>query len=232
MKQASLVASFAIRELWMTFRLVVVLGAFIGGAALAGLVPAVPAVALERIALALGVAAAVTCAVVASTIATERAAGRTGWLVTRSVTRGTYLVGWFVAFAAIALVGVAGAGLLGWTASAGLASGPAPTTLAVILGAVVATVAAAIALGLGIGALLPALPAAIVAAVACAALGVVSMAGISGAVVWPSAAFRLIADLAGAGTGSGDPIRAAGIGLLATAAFLVGARAAMERADL
>ncbi len=120
MSQAATVTRLALREMWITFRLLFVLAAFIGAGAVVALLPAMPSVALERLALGFGIATAVTSAVAAWSVADERTSGRAGWLVARSVSRATYLRGWFVAFAAVALVGIGAGAILGWLAAASL----------------------------------------------------------------------------------------------------------------
>jgi hypothetical protein len=229
---AGLVAWLAVRELWMTFRLVVVLAAFVGASAIVVLVPAAPAVTLDRMALGLAVATVITSSVAAWTLAAERTTGRSGWLITRSVSRGTYLFGWFLGLSLVAMAGVIGAGLLGWLATISFTSRLDPLTFSATVAAFAATAAAAIALGLAIGAALRALPAAIAAAAACTAVGVAILAASGGSASWPGTAYLLLRDIVGSGAHPAEAVRAAGVGLLLTAALLVVARATMERAEL
>jgi hypothetical protein len=232
MTQMLLMARVAVRELWMTFRLLVVLVAFVGGSAVVVLLPASPAVILDRLALSLGAATVVVSAIAAWTMATERAAGRAGWLVTRSVPRGTYLIGWLLGIGLITVIGVAGSALLGWLTSLGLAAAVDALAYATSVLAVATTAMAAAALGLAVGALLPATPAAIVAGAVCAISGVLILLASAGSSAVPGAAYLLFSRLAEPGSVLPDAIRAAGFGLVQTAVLFVIARAAMERAEL
>jgi hypothetical protein len=232
MTQVLLVARVAVRELWMTFRLLVVLVAFVGASAVVVLLPAAPAVTLDRLALGLGAATVAASSVAAWTMATERAAGRAGWLVTRSVSRGTYLAGWLVGIGVITTLGVAGSAVLGWLTTLGLAIRIDAAAYATAVIAVATTATAAVALGLAVGALLPPAAAAGVSAAACAVSGVVILLASGGSTAVPGAAYLLFSRLAAPGSVLPDAVRAAGVGLVQTAVLFVIARAAMERAEL
>ena len=232
MSQAGIVAWLALRELWMTFRLLAVLIVHVGAGAVVGLLPAPRSVALERLAIGLAVAAVVTAAIAAWSMADERRHGRAGWLVTRSVARGTYLAGWYAALALVAAIGTAAAGVLGWLAIGGAARGTDPFAFPVTMVAVVFTSAAGAALGLLCGSLLRP-PAAIVAAVAtCFALGALAWFAAESARWLPGGAHLLLARLTGPEPVLGDALRASGIGLALSSALLVAARATLERSDL
>lgn len=232
MTQVLLVARVAVRELWMTFRLLVVLVAFVGASAVVVLLPAAPAVTLDRLALGLGAATVAASSVAAWTMATERAAGRAGWLVTRSVSRGTYLAGWLLGIGVITTLGVAGSAVLGWLTTLGLAIRIDAAAYATAVIAVATTATAAVALGLAVGALLPPAAAAGVSAAACAVSGVVILLASGGSTAVPGAAYLLFSRLAAPGSVLPDAVRAAGVGLVQTAVLFVIARAAMERAEL
>jgi hypothetical protein len=232
MTAAQLVARVAVREMWMTFRLLLVLIVFVGGSAVVVLLPAPPSVTLDRMAIGLGIATVVVAAVAAWSIAAERETGRAGWLVTRSISRGMYVVGWALGLVVIGAAGVVGAAALGWLTLTGFAIDlDAAAYLAVVL-AVVTSVAAAITLGLAVGALLPRMPAAALAAVLCAGAGLLVVVASGGSSSVPGAAYLLFSRLVGAEAVVPDALRAAGVGLLQTAILLVIARAAMERAEL
>jgi hypothetical protein len=230
--QALLVARVALRELWMTFRLLVLLVAFAGGSAVVVLLPTSPAVTLDRVALGLGVATVVASAVAAWTLAHERAAGRAGWLITRSVSRAMYLGGWLLGITIIAVGGIAASALLGWLITRGMAIELDPAAYWVAVVAVATTAAAAITLGLAVGALLAPVPAALVAATACAASGAAILLASGGSTSVPGAGYLLLSRLASPGEVLPDALRAAGFGLIQTAVLFVVARAAMERAEL
>jgi hypothetical protein len=230
--QAGTVAWLALRELWMSFRLLVVLVAHVGAGAVVGLLPAAPAETLARLAAGLGLAAAVTAAITAWTMADERLSGRTGWLVTRAVSRGTYLAGWFGALALVTMVGVAAAGVLGWLALGGGGHRVDPSAFVATMVAVAATSAAAAALGILCGCLLRA-PAAVLAAVAaCVVAGGAAWLATASAPWLPGGAVLLLSSMAGPEPAFPDALRAAGIGLALSSALLITARVALERADL
>jgi hypothetical protein len=227
--QAGLVARLAWRELWITFRMLLLLVAFVGVGALVVLLPASPAAMLERAAIGLGAATIVAAAVTAWSVADERVSGRTGWLVTRSVSRGTYVLGWFEALMAISLVGLAAAGSLGWMAVASGLAQPGPAELAAGLAAVAAGVAAAIALGLLVAALARPPLAAILAAVGCVAAGAAAL-GIPGA--GSLVPVTVLAQVAAPGSVLDDALRSAGLALVVCALLLALARVAIERVEL
>ena len=232
MSQASTVAWLALRELWMSFRLLVVLVVHVGAGAVVGLLPAPAETTLGRLAFGLGLATLVTAAGAAWSMADERLAGRAGWLVTRSVSRGTYLAGWFTALALVAAGGVAAAGVLGRLAIGNLALADDPAAFPATMGAVAATTAAATALGLLCGSLLRARGAVAIAVAACLATGAVAWLASESAPWLPGGAHLLLTRLADGGPILPDALRAAGIGLALSAALLVAARVALERTEL
>ena len=225
-----MVTRLAVRELWITFRLVVMLVAFVAVGATVALLPAALPVTMQRFAAGLGAATLLVGATAAWSIADERAHGRAGWLVTRSVSRGTLLGGWFVAITAIALVGLAAAAILGWLAASGVSLRLEPMAFAALLGAVAATIVTAVALGLLSGTVFgPRL-----AAVASIAVSVVLVAAawlLPGGLV-PGAAFLELAALSEGPVAIAAEWRSAGVSLLAAAILLGLARLALSRAEL
>lgn len=228
MTPALVVARLAARELWITFRLLGLLSVYVVSGALVALVPAPPEIVLERLAIGLGAAAIVGAGVAAEALATERVLGRAGWLVTRSVSRGTLLVGWFMALASLSLVGLAAASLLGWLAI----SAPFPLVgldayIASIAG-VAALALAGLAMGLVAGAILPPMPATL------AAVGVAVALGIAGTITLPPDALpvTVLADLASVDRPMAVTLRGGGIALAAAAASIVVARVALRRVEL
>ena len=232
MSQAGTVSRLAIRELWITFRLLLILAAFVGAGAVVALLPAGPSVSLERLAIGLGVATTITAATAAWSLAEERSSGRTGWLTARSVSRGTYVAGWLAALAVVALGGFTGGAVLGWVATAAV-----PTTIeagefAGVAIAIYCAVVAAIGLGLLAGAMAPPWTAAGVATLASVAVGLIGLLVPSLVGITPVAAYAALPQLARPGPVLADAMRAAGIGLSLAAVLLVAARLAMERAEL
>lgn len=231
MTQAVIVAGVVLRELWVTFRLVVLLAVFIGGSALAALLPAGSAVLLDRLTATLALATTITAALAAWTVAADRGAGRVGWLVSRSVTRRGYLAGLFCGLALIGMAGAAAAVVLGWLAALSLAVPPStPVMLAALAAAMVSTLAA-VAVGLAVGLLLRPFPAAIVAAMVVGVCWTAIATGgslLSGGSWSVPAVDRLLASP----TALQDALRFAGAGLLTTAVVLTVAIVAIDRADL
>ena len=232
MSQASTVARLATRELWMTFRLLLVLIVSVGAGAVIGLLPARLPETMARLAAGLGLAIAVAAAVAAWSLAEERVSGRAGWLVTRSVPRSTYLAGWYVALVLVPAIGLAVGALLGWLAiPAGATSAPLDEYLAVIL-AVATTLAAAVAVGLLAGAIVRPRAAMFVTLLACAGAAAITVVAQDPATWLPGGALLLLARVAGSDPVTADALRVAGIGLALTAFVLVASRLALERTDL
>jgi ABC-type transport system involved in multi-copper enzyme maturation permease subunit len=230
--QATVVTRLAVRELWITFRLLALLAGFIGVGAVVALLPAPLPTVLERLALGLGAASILAAALAAWSFGDERARGRAAWLVTRSVSRGTLLGGWFAALAGLALVGTAVAGLIGWLAASAVSLRLDVGTFAAPLVGVGATVLAAIALGLLVGTVLRG-PLAIGVAVAIGVgLGALAWLVPGAGELVPGAA---LVDLAAVREGAAAPVaglRAAGAALVATAQLLAVGRLLLERAEL
>lgn len=232
MTQAGVVARLALRELWMSFRLFVVVAAFVAAGTFVALAPVPLPATVGRLAAGLGVATLVAAAAAAWSMADERRSGRAGWLVTRSVPRATLLVGWFVALGGVALAGLAAAGALGWLAASSVTLGLEPAGFAATAMAVGAAVLAAIGTGLLAGTLLPAPPAVVVVVALGLAAAALAWLGPFEPSLVPGGAYVELAALREPGGSAAAGLRAAGVGL-ATAAITLGlARAAMERAEL
>jgi ABC-type transport system involved in multi-copper enzyme maturation permease subunit len=230
--QAGVVTRLAVRELWITFRLMMLLVAFVGAGAAVALLPAALPITMQRLAIGLGAATVLVAVIAAWSLADERRQGRAGWLVARSVSRGTLLGGWFVALSSVSLAGLAAAAVLGWLAASGVSLRLDPSAFAVLLGAVASTVVAAAALGLLAGAsfrpLLAALVAALLCGVAVAAAWLLPQAG--GLV--PGSAFLELAALIEGPISVADAWRSAGAALIAAGLLLVLGRVALGRAEL
>lgn len=232
MSQAGVVIRLAVRELWITFRLLVMLVAFIGVGATVALLPAPLSVTMGRLAGGLAGATLLAAAVAAWSIADERVRGRAGWLVSRSVSRGIYLRGWFVAMTEVTVVGVIGAAVLGWLAATGVALRLAPQGYIALAVAVAATALAAVAIGLLAGTLLRPRQAAVAAVVTSALVGVAAWLAPGAELLLPGGAFVALAGLTEATVSQGPVWRMTGIALLAAGVLLVLARAALDRAEL
>lgn len=229
MSQAGVVTRLAVRELWISFRLLSLLAAHVGVGAIVALLPTPAATAtLMRLAVGLGAALVVGCVVAADAISTERALGRAGWLVTRSISRATLLLGWFVALAGVTLLGLGAAGILGWLAASSPVAPVEPAAYGAVLAGVAAMTLAALAVGLLLGTMLRRYLATI------AALVVGGLAVGAALFLAPSSLVPLVAlaDLATLERPIGDGIRGAGIFLAVAGAAMVAARVALGRVDL
>lgn len=232
MSQATVVTHLAMRELWITFRLLALLAGFIAVGVVVALLPGPLSTVMERLALGLGAATILAGVMAAWSFSDERARGRAAWLVTRSVSRGTLLGGWFAALAGLALAGTAVAGLLGWLTASGVSLRLDGWAFAAALVGVAATILVAIALGLLFGTVMRG-PMAIGLTVAAAvSLGLLAWLVPGAGDLVPGAA---MVDLAALREGIATPVaalRTAGAALTATALLLVIARLVLERAEL
>jgi ABC-type transport system involved in multi-copper enzyme maturation permease subunit len=226
--QAGVVARLAVRELWISFRLLALLAAYVGVGAIVALLPAPAPTMFGRLAIGLGIAIVVGAAVAADALGTERALGRAAWLVTRSISRSTLLIGWFVALAAVSLVGIGATAILAWLAVATPLPPAAAAGYVTVMTGVAATGLAGLAVGLLLGSILRPRPA------AGAAVGAVGILLGSGALLLPGGVLPVdaLAEFVSLDRPVGIGLRGAGIGLAATAAGLAAARVALGRVDL
>lgn len=232
MSQAAVVTRLAVHELWITFRLLALLAVFLGVGTGVALLPAPLATVMERLALGLGAAAIVAAAVAAWSFAEERAHGRAAWLVTRSVSRGTLLAGWFAALLAICLAGTVVAGLLGWLTASAVSPRLDAGAFAIQLVGVAATVAVAVALGLLAGSVFRGSMATAAAVAVGAGLGAVAWLVPAVGELSPGAAMVDLAALRDGAAPQLGALRPAGAALVATALVLATARLVLDRAEL
>ncbi|MGI8999095.1 MAG: hypothetical protein ACR2GO_05245 [Candidatus Limnocylindria bacterium] len=228
MSQVAVVIRLALRELWISFRLLFLLAAYVAAGTVVALLPAPVTTTLVRLAIGLAAAGIAGAAVAAWSMSRERTLGRAGWLTTHSVPRATIVLGWFVPLALVSALGLLAAGVLGWLAIVTLFERPD----GLVFGATVASVAtftlALIAIGLLLGAILGPSPAAAATAVICVLLVAVPWMIVPRVAVPIEALARLVelpAPLSVAVQGAGASLAAAGV-------LLVGARFALERVDL
>jgi hypothetical protein len=222
------VTRLAVRELWISFRLLALLAVYVGAGTVVALLPAPVAVTLERLALGLAASMVVGAAIAAGALSTERALGRAGWLVTRSISRSTLVVGWFIALGGTSLVGLAAAGILGWLAVSGPLSPVDPAAFAAVLIGAGAMSLAGVAMGLALGAVLRPLLAMLVAL----ALGAATVAAFHLLVPGFVLPVTALADLATVDRPVAIGVTGAGACLMAAAAALVLARIGLGRMDL
>lgn len=236
------VTGLALRELWISFRLLLMVGLlFLAALPTALLSIAAPdplAAATARIqpfAIGLSAGLALAAGVAAGTLAAERRRGTAGWLVSRAVPRSTIVVGWFAAFAVVLILGMAPSAGLAWLALGPLAEAVDPMAYLVSISAVAGVGLAALALGLLLGSLLDVLPAMLVSTAITGAVLVpaaaIAFPALAGAPA-PGAPLAVLADLADAARPISDSVRAGGVALAGGAALLLLASAVMSRADL
>lgn len=232
-------AGLALRELWISFRLLVVVGVLL----LAGLpvallphsvapaLPDAPPDPLTWFALALSAALALIAGVAAATLASERRRGVAGWMAVRAVPRQTIVLAWFAAFGLLLALGLVPSGLVAWFALETVLPGGAWPLVAATL-AVGCTGLASLAVGLLAGSLLPAWPAAVLSALTVAGLLLAATTGRLDAWGLPAGGLEVMATLDTAARPVADALRAAGAALGAAAVVLVLAVVAFERAEL
>ncbi len=244
MRRFGTVTGLALRELWISYRLLLAVGVLI----LAGL-PSVmlphttPALAptplespLQWFAIGLALALAAVGGMAAAALSVERRRGSAGWLVIRAVPRPVILLGWFAAFVLLLALGIAPAATLVWLTVAAPASdvGDAWPFVAPVIGAWAAG-AAAVAIGLLCGALLKPWPAGLVTLLVTGGVLLVSVLvgvpALSEAPA-PAAGLAILGDLPNQARPVADALRASGSALVVAAAALILAIAALGRADL
>lgn len=228
MSQVGVVARLALREMWISFRLLLLLAAYVGAGAAVALLPAPPSAVLVRLAIAVGVAMVAGTSIAGWSLSRERALGRAAWLATRSIPRGTILVGWFIALTLISILGVIAVGVLGWMAASAHGGRMDPLAFGVTFVAIGCAAMGLLALGLLFGTLLRPTTAALVAAVAgVALLGAPWLAA-------PRIAIPIeaLAELPRLASPVSIAIQGAGAGLALAAFMLLAARVAIDRADL
>ena len=228
MSQTGVVTRLALRELWISFRLLLLLAAYVGAGAVVALLPAAPSTVLLR--LAIGVAAAMVAgaAIAGWSLSRERSLGRAAWLATRSIPRGTILVGWFAALTLVSMLGIAAAGVLGWLAASAPGGRLDPLAFGLSFAAIACGALGMLALGLLVGTLLRPFAAAAVAAVAG-----ISLAGAAW-VADPRVAspLELLTQLPQLPSPISVALQGAGAALVVAALLLFLARVAIDRIDL
>jgi hypothetical protein len=237
------IAGLVLRELWISFRLLVVVAALLVAALPTALLPVGPLqvagtawIPLQLFAMGLAAALALVAGLAAAALAVERRRGTIGWLVSRAVPRPIILLAWFSAFAFVITVALIPSAVLAWFTQGEASQGSGgPTAFVAPIVATWAAGIAAVAVGLLLGSRLPAMPAAIVTILLVvtvlmpAAFGV--MPGLA-APPAPGAGLAILGDLETAARPIADSLRSAGASLTAAAVALAVGFAALSGADL
>jgi len=222
----------AVRELWISFRLITIIALFLLAGALVALLPGLgqrqPA---SWYAIGLTVASAAAGGLTAAILSVERRRGTAAWLASRAVPRVTLLVGWFIAVLAAAVAGFIPGSALAWFTIMPASPALDPQRFAVGLLAAGSGSLACLALGMLTCALLPPARATLLTLLVCAAAAAGSLAVPDARSLTPATGYFLLAEVP-TGWPLGRALQAIGIGLATTALLLAAAGLALERADL
>jgi hypothetical protein len=239
MRRVLTLTGMALHELWISFRLIPLIGVPVVGGMLVTAVP--PEFAGETAvggasfwyAVAAGMAICVASGLAALTMAEERRRGTAAWMAVRAVPRSSVLFSWFLAFAVLLCLGLALGSVGAWLAAIGRAeTSPDPVPFAAAVGATSGTALAAVAAGLLIGTGLPTMPATLLAVAVSTPLVVAGFLVPPSALPLPIGGLGLLTHLDSAVRPVAGALQAAGAALAAAAVLLVVAGAALERSDL
>jgi hypothetical protein len=229
----------ALRELWISFRLIPVVGLPI----LAGMaVIAMPAELGGASAIAgagfwfavgAGASICVAASLAASTLAHERRRGTVAWMAVRAVPRSAVLVSWFVGFGLLLVGGIVVGSVGAWLAAISRAEAPIdPIPFMAAVAALACTALVTLAAALCAGTILGRGVAAILVLLASGAFVAATILGPPEGWLLPTTGIGLLADLGSAARPIGDALRSGGTALAGAAVLLLLAAAVLERADL
>ncbi|MGZ6256355.1 MAG: hypothetical protein ACXWMB_05005 [Candidatus Limnocylindria bacterium] len=239
MRRFRTLTRMALYELWISFRLIPIVGLPVVGGMLISAIP--PEYAGETAVGGAGfwfavVSAGTICiasALAALTMAHERRRGTVAWMSARAVPRAAILFSWFLAFALLLILGLAIGSVGAWLAAIGRAeTTPDAIPFAAAAGAAAATALAGVAGGLLIGAILPALPATLLAIALTAPLLVAPFLLPLNQLPLPLGALGLLTNLDAAARPVSGSLQSAGAALACASVLLVLAAAGLERSDL
>jgi len=223
----------AVRELWISFRLLLLLTLPIAAGLLTVLLASDPDLTQPTLAWGLAGAATVAAGVAAAAWASERRRGTAAWLSLRAVPRASILIGWFAGLALPLLVGTAAGGLLVWMATAVAPSPPLDgLSYASLVGAAAVAALQALAIGVVYGSFLRPTPSVILAMIASGALlGAGLLVGQEPPLV-PTAGLGLLAQAPDLLRPLADGLQALGLGLTLTGLLLGAALLIFDHVDL
>lgn len=223
-----------LRELWMSFGLLLILVVLLGSALVLLLVSASAPELSSSAAYAAALAAAtiVTAAVAAHSAATERRDGSAAWLAVRAVPRSALLLARLAAFVPPLLVGLLASAIVAWLT---LASSPAfatvPFGFTLAVAAVAAAASAAVSLGILLGTLLDPWRAALATALVLIGMASVTVL-LPPTIPLPGGGFILLGSLPSVGRPIEWALAAAGSSLVSMALLTAAAMAVIQRTDL
>ena len=239
MRRLRTLTRMALHELWISFRLIPVLGLPMVGGMLISAIP--PELAGETAvggagfwyAVVAAVAICIASGLAALTMANERRRGTIAWMAARAVPRSSVLFSWFLAFAILLVAGLALGSVGAWLAAISRAETP-PDALpySAAVAAAAGTALAGVAAGLLIGALLPTLPATLLALAVSAPLVTAAFLVPLSALPLPLGGLGLLTHLDSAVRPVAGALQSAGAALTSAAVLLVLAGAGLERSDL
>jgi ABC-type transport system involved in multi-copper enzyme maturation permease subunit len=239
MRRLLTLTRMALHELWISFRLIPLIGLPVVGGMLVSSVP--PEFAGETAvggagfwyAVVTGVTICVASGLAALTMAHERRRGTMAWMVVRAVPRASVLFSWFLGFGILLIVGFALGSVGAWLAAIGRAEAPPDAIpFSAAIAATAGTALAAVALGLLLGTILPTWPAALLAVAVSASLVAAAFLAPLAALPIPLGGLGLLTHLDSAARPVAGALQAAGAALASAAVLLVLAGAGLERSDL
>lgn len=230
----------ALRELWLSYRLLAVLAALVAAALPVALLPELATVTLAGATLgrsawfAAGLAAALALVggIAAGTLSGERRRGTMAWLAVRAVPRTTVLLAWFVAFGLVLALGLAASAALAASSLGGTLAAGRLFAFMAVSGAIAAAGLAATATGLLMGTLLRPVAAVLVTLIVVGGTLLVAALGPPEWSPLPAAGLAILAAFDGAARPIADATRASGTALAVAAGLLLLAAARLERVDL
>lgn len=239
MRRLLTLTRMALHELWISFRLIPLVGLPVVGGMLVSAVPdefaGATAVGGAAFWYAVMAAAAISIAsgLAALTMAHERRRGTVAWMAVRAVPRPSVLFSWFLGFAILLILGLSLGSFGAWLAALARAeTTPDAMPFAAAVGATAATALAGVAAGLLLGTTLSAVPATILALAASAALLLVPFLAPLSAIPLPLGGLALLSHLDSAARPVAGALQSAGAALVAATVLLVLAAAGLERSDL
>jgi hypothetical protein len=239
MRRLRTLTRMALHELWISFRLVPLVGIPVIGGMLVSAIP--PEFAGETAvggagfwyAVAAGITTCIASGLAALTMAHERRRGTIAWMAARAVPRASVLFSWFLGFAILLVVGLAVGSVGAWLAAIARAETPPDAIpFSAAVGATAATAMAGVAAGLLIGTTFRTLPATLLALAVSGPLVAWTFLVPLNAIPLPLGGLALLAHLDSAARPVAGSLQSAGAALGAAAVLLVLAAAGLERSDL